>query len=126
MIRNVVKRLLAGVEKSKPTPIYPYIFHLYQCHDTMKLEDKKAYMIEKSFLKHNIKLDQDDNLAKAEDFERASLTPDEIAKLQAQSKSSPQWLKQTPQGERKAPMEKEHQEPAKTFREPTVVVQKPK
>ena len=83
VIRDIVKRLLATVGKSKPIPICPYILHLYKCHDTMRLEDKKSYMIEVLFLKHNVKPDQDNKLATAKDSERESLSLNEMAKLQA-------------------------------------------
>ena len=35
VIRDVVKRLLTGVGKSKPTPICPYLLHLYIAHDVV-------------------------------------------------------------------------------------------
>ena len=57
VIQHTVKRLLAKVDKSKSTPICPYVFHLYHVCDTLELNDKEAYLVGESMLKHNIKLD---------------------------------------------------------------------
>ena len=35
VMRDTVRRLLAGVGKSKPTPICPYLLHLYIAHDVV-------------------------------------------------------------------------------------------
>ena len=45
VIRDTVRRLLAGIEKSKPTPICSYLLHLYYVHDAIQPEDKKVYMV---------------------------------------------------------------------------------
>ena len=42
VIRDMVRRLLAGIGKSKPTPICPYLLHLYYVHDAIELEDKRC------------------------------------------------------------------------------------
>ena len=81
VIWDVVKRLLAEVRKSKPTPICSYIFNLYQFADTMKSEDKNAYMIGEAMMKHNVKPDQEDKLAGEEDSEQESLSLKEIVEL---------------------------------------------
>ena len=46
VMRNMVKRLLTKIGKSKPTPICPYLLYLYVAHDTIQPEDKKVYMWE--------------------------------------------------------------------------------
>ena len=76
------KRLLAGVGKSKSTPICPYVFHLCHACDTLKLDDNKVYMVGKSMLKHNIELDQEDEPIGAGDSEREILDAVEIVELQ--------------------------------------------
>ena len=35
VMRDTVKRLLTGIGKSKPTPICPYLLHLYIAHDVV-------------------------------------------------------------------------------------------
>ena len=96
VIQNVVKRLLVGVGKLKPTPIYLYIFHLYQFVDTMKSKDKKAYKIGEAMLKHNVDSNPEPKPTKEEDSERESLSPKEITILEAQNKSPPNCHKNTP------------------------------
>ena len=69
VIRDVVKRLLARVAKSKPIPIYPYIFHLYHYVEMMKPEDMKVYKIGEAILKHNVNLNPELEPTGKEDFE---------------------------------------------------------
>ena len=59
VIRDIVKRLYTAVGKSKASPLRPYLFHLYITHDATLLEDKKAYLIEESMLKHNVEPDEE-------------------------------------------------------------------
>ena len=83
MIRDTVKRLLPAIGKSKPMSICPYVVQLYIIHDAIQLEIKKAYMVEESMMKHNVKPDKEEQLASLEDFERKSLDVEEIAQLLA-------------------------------------------
>ena len=103
VIRNTVKRLLAGIEKSKPTPICPYVLHLFYAHHMTPPEDKKTYMVEESMMKHNIESDEEEQLVGMEDLERKSLNSEEIIELLTQQKKklSPPTRKQTPSAEQK-------------------------
>ena len=56
---TTVKRLLTTVGKSKASPIYPLMFHLYITHDAIRPENKKAYMVGESMLKYNVEPDED-------------------------------------------------------------------
>ena len=76
VIRDMVKRLLTGIGKLKPMPICPYLLHLYITHDVVQPEDK-VYMVGESFMRHNIKL-KEDELASLEDSEPESLSLREI------------------------------------------------
>ena len=107
VMRDVVKRLLVGVEKLKPTPICPYVFHLYHHAETLKLEEKKAYKIGEAIVEHNVDSDPKSESTREEDSERESLSLEEIAALEALNKSSTSRLKHTPQTERKAPTAKD-------------------
>ena len=69
------------IGKSKALSIYPFVFHLYIMHDTIRLEDKKVYMVKESTMKHNVKPDEEDKLGSADDSKRKSLDSDEIAAL---------------------------------------------
>ena len=50
VVRDMVRMLLARIGKSKPTPICPYLLHLYYVHNTIQLDDKKVYMVRESFI----------------------------------------------------------------------------
>ena len=104
MIRDVVRRLLAGVGKSKPTPICPYLLHLYIAHDVVHAKDKRVYMVGESFMRHKVKPDEEEESANLESSERESLSSREIRELQQQKEkkeTSPPWHKVTPTLSRK-------------------------
>ena len=81
VMRNTVKRLLAGIGRSTPTPICPYLLHLYYFHDAIQLEDKKVYMVGESFMQHNVKLDEEEQPAGTENAGCESLSSREITEL---------------------------------------------
>ena len=83
VIRNTVRRLLARIRKSKPTPICPYLLHLYHPHDAIQPEDKKVYMVRKSFMRHNVEPNEEEQPASTEELDYKSLSSGEIVKLQA-------------------------------------------
>ena len=77
------------------------MLQLYFTHDAIQSEDKKAYMVDESMMKHNVELDEEEPPARAEDFERESLDEEEIAELLAnKKKTSPTRRKQIPSKER--------------------------
>ena len=84
VIRDTIKRLLTGIGKSKPTPICPYLLHLYIAHDVVQAKDKKVYMVGKSFMQHEVNPDEDEEAAGSEDSDRESLSSREIRELQEQ------------------------------------------
>ena len=45
VVKDLVQRLLSRMGKSKATPIYPYVFHLYHSHELLLLAEKKEYRI---------------------------------------------------------------------------------
>ena len=115
VIRDVVRRFLARVDKSKPTPIYPYLLHLYIAHDVVQVEDKRVYMVGKSFMRHEVDPDEEEESAGSESSEWESLSSKEIRKLQQQKEkkeASPPRRKVTPTSGRKdkAPIVEERQE----------------
>ena len=70
------------MRKSKAASICPYIFHLYFANECLLPEEKKAYKIAEAFLKHHVKLKEEDDEPKAsEDSECKSLTSKEIRDL---------------------------------------------
>ena len=54
VIWDVVRRLMNGVDKSKPTPICPFLLHLYIAHDVVQAKDKRVYMVGESFMWHEV------------------------------------------------------------------------
>ena len=82
VIRNVVKRLLTGVGISKPTPICPYLLHLYIAHDVVQEDDKKVYMVGETFMRHEVDPDEEEESSGSESSERESLPSKEIRELQ--------------------------------------------
>ena len=107
VVKDVVQRLLFGMGKSKATPIYPYIFHLYHAHKLLLTAKKKEYRIQEALVKHNVESEEDDNPASpvnpderesSDDSEGESLTPSEIREIQKQEAA---WLKKSPVNRRK-------------------------
>ena len=84
VMRDIVQRAFAGMGKSKATPIYPYVFHLYYTNEYLLLGKKKAYRIAEAFLKYNLEPEKEDEPKALEDSEGKSLTLKEIRELQAQ------------------------------------------
>ena len=76
----MVKRLFAAIEKSKPMPICPYVFHLYYAHKTIQPKDKKAYMVGESMSKHKVEPNEEQP-AGTEDSKPKSLDAEEITEL---------------------------------------------
>ena len=110
VMRDMVRRLLTEIGKSKPTPICSYLLHLYIAHDTVQPKDKKVYMVEESFMLHDIEPEKDDQPAGSESSKRESLSLGEIRELQGQQQkkqASPPKRKVTPTRGRKdkAPQE---------------------
>ena len=81
VIQDVVWRLLTGVGKSKSTPIYPFLLHLYIAHDVVQAEDKRVYMVDESFMRHKVDLDEEEESSGSESSKRESLTSKEIREL---------------------------------------------
>ena len=81
VIRDTVRRLLTGIGKSKPTPICPYLLHLYIIHDVVQAKDKKVYMVGESFIRHEVDLDEKEEAASLEDSDQESLSSREIQEL---------------------------------------------
>ena len=78
-----MKRLYTIVGKSKASPLYPYLFHLYITLEAILPEDRKAYMIGKSMLNHNVEPDEEEPVGLKESKQEI-LDNEEIAELQAQ------------------------------------------
>ena len=54
VIRDVVLKLISGIEKLEPTLVYPYIFYLYHSLDTLRGDRIVAYKTTKAMLKYDI------------------------------------------------------------------------
>ena len=109
VVKDLVQRLLSGMEKSKATPIYPYMFHLYHSHELLLPAEKKEYRIKEALLKHNVESEgKEDPESPAnpneegslDDSECESLMPNEIREIQKQEAAR---LKKSPLNKRKQP-----------------------
>ena len=78
-----------------------YIFYLYHANKCLLPGEKKAYRIVEAFLKHNVEMEEEDEL---EVLEGESLSSKEIRELQAQE---PTWLKKSLHNKRGSPTAKE-------------------
>ena len=82
------------MEKSKATPICPYIFHLYHSHELLLSAEKKEYQIQEALVKYNVESEEDEDPAsptisdEEESLDNSdeckSLTPSEIREIQKQ------------------------------------------
>ena len=109
VVKDLGQRLLSGMEKSKATPICPYVFHLYHAHELLLPAEKKEYRIHEALVKHNVESEEDDDPASpvnpderenSDDSDRESLTPSEIREIQKQDVAR---LKKSPVNKRKQP-----------------------
>ena len=83
------------MEKSKATPICPYIFHLYHAYELLLTAEKKEYRIQEALVKHNVESEEDDDPASpvnpderesSDDSEGESLTPSDIQEIKKQER----------------------------------------
>ena len=83
VVKDLVQRLLFRMGKSKATPIYPYIFHLYHSHELLLLAEKKEYRTKETFLKYNVESEREEDLESPAnpDEEESSNDSDECKSL---------------------------------------------
>ena len=108
VVKHLVQRLVSRMEKSKATPICPYVFHLYHSHELL-LPAEKEYRIKKALLKHDVEsegqedpksLENPDEEESLDDSECESLSSGEIREIQKQDAAR---LKKLPLNKRKQP-----------------------
>ena len=108
-VKDLVQRLLSGMGKSKATPLYPYVFHIYHSQELLLPAEKKEYRTKEALLKYNVESEGEEhpdsaaNLDKemsSDDSECESLTPSEIREIQKQDATR---LKKSPMNKRKQP-----------------------
>ena len=109
VVKDLVQRLLSRMDRSKATPICPYVFHLYHSHELLLLAEKKEYRIKEALLKHNWESEGEEDPESPEDPEEEessddsrceSLISGEIGEIQKQDASR---LKKSPLNKRKQP-----------------------
>ena len=79
VMRDVIQRVFVGMERSKATPICPYLFHLHYAMDNLLSGKKKAYQIAEAFLKRNVEPDHEDELAEMKDLQAGLLFGDPVS-----------------------------------------------
>ena len=78
IIQIVVGRLVANLEKKKPSPISPYLFHLYSRNECLKEEEIEELEVARKYLELGITPEAAGHLEVVEiDFEKESLSPKE-------------------------------------------------
>ena len=78
VIHEVVHRLVAHLEKRKPSPISPYHFHLYSRNECLKEEEIEELEVARKYLELGITPEAAGHLEVVEiDFEKESLSPKE-------------------------------------------------
>ena len=55
------------MDRSKATPICPYVFHLYHSHELLLPAEKKEYQIKEALLKHNVESERKEDPESPED-----------------------------------------------------------
>ena len=58
---ELVKRLVGGVGKAKPTPICPFLYHLYECKGLLMEEEETIYTTAKELNRYEIPLERDED-----------------------------------------------------------------
>ena len=56
---ELVQRLVGGVGKSKPTPICPFLYHLYECKGLLTEEEETDYTTAKELNRYRISPERD-------------------------------------------------------------------
>jgi hypothetical protein len=52
IISNLVVQLVARVGKSRASPICPFLYHLYECKELLRLEEEKSWKIQEAMMKY--------------------------------------------------------------------------
>ena len=81
ILKDIVQQLYLGIGKSKAMPLCPYIFHLYHIVECLLQGKKKDYRIAEALLKHNVELEEEEELEASEDSERESLSSKEVQEI---------------------------------------------
>ena len=58
---ELVNRLVGGVEKAKPTPICPFLYHLYECKGLLTEEEETDYTTAKELNRYEIPSERDED-----------------------------------------------------------------
>ena len=58
---ELVNRLVGGVGKAKPTPICPFLYHLYECKGLLTEEEETDYTMAKELNRYEIPLERDED-----------------------------------------------------------------
>ena len=67
VFRDMAQRLAKGVGKPKPTPICPFLFHLYEGQGLLTADEELDYRTAKEMARYRLTLDPDSRLGTDED-----------------------------------------------------------
>ena len=94
VLQEVVGKLVSALEKEKPSPISPYLFHFYHKNECLRGGEMEMLEVAKKYLKYGVSLEAEAQPDVVEiDSKRESLTSAEQRKIQGVSPGS--WRKFT-------------------------------
>ena len=56
-MQEVVEKLVSALEKGKPSPISPYLFHLYHKNECLRRGEMEELEVAKKYLEYGINLE---------------------------------------------------------------------
>ena len=74
MIHKVVDKLVSVLGKRKPTPVNPYLFHLYSKFECLRKEEMQQLEVDRECLELGVALEVDPDVVEIES-DRGSLSP---------------------------------------------------
>ena len=89
VIQELVGKIISGLEKEKPSPINPYLFHLYNKFECLR--EREASMLDSARVMLEFDINSETEVQpnmKGKDSERKSLSSEEIQRLQTVSPGS--------------------------------------
>ena len=102
---DLVHRLVGGAGKTKPTPICPSLYHLYESQGLLTEEEETDYRAAQELTRYRITLESEpESIRESEDEVRVITAPESLVQ-QAKVQQPPQWPNQRRKQTYRAPTE---------------------
>ena len=99
VLQEVVGKLVSALEKGKPSPISPYLFHLYHRNECLRGGEMEELEVAKKYLEYGV---SPETVAQPDvvevDLERESLSSAEQQKMAASPSSRRKWTYRSAEG----------------------------